>query len=275
MGGSNRWAGWRQFQFHFQCRPLYLLLREPLLLTLVLSVVVHVFWLQPVQAPTLRLISSASASSLPVSITLTAAPRPLLQPRAEANVVEELETEKVEVEEIETSDLHKAKPEPVIKGALLSTPLPLIAKSSAEKLPAEKSRPEKQTAAEQERPEGVTQSATEQAQRVQAQVVTAAPALTNDRLLPVITEPSFSAKPQPPVYPKLALKRRWQGQALVQALVNEQGITERVELIESTGYALLDQSALKAVSGWSFAAAESDGLYQRAWVQVPVNFTIR
>jgi len=275
MGGSNRWAGWRQFQFHFQCRPLYLLLREPLLLTLVLSVVVHVFWLQPVQAPTLRLISSASASSLPVSITLTAAPRPLLQPRAEANVAEELETEKVEAEEIDTeetdtSDLHKAKPEPVIKGALLSTPLPLIAKSSAEQSPAEK-----QTAAEQERPEGVTQSATEQAQRVQAQVMTAAPALTNDRLLPVITEPSFSAKPQPPVYPKLALKRRWQGQALVQALVNEQGITERVELVESTGYALLDRSALAAVSGWSFAAAESDGLYQRAWVQVPVNFTIR
>jgi len=57
-------------------------------------------------------------------------------------------------------------------------------------------------------------------------------------------------------------------------LVNEQGVTERVELVESSGYTLLDRSALAAVSGWSFAAAESDGLYQRAWVQVPVNFTI-
>jgi len=251
MGGLNRWAVWRQFQLRF-------LLRKPLLLTLILSVVVHVLWLQPVQAPSLRLLSSASASSLPVSVTFATAPRPLLQPRVDTGVAEA-----VEAEEIATSDLQMAKPEPVIQDALVSKPMPLIAKPSAKKL-----LPEKQ-------PEAVAESAIKQKQAVQTEAMTAAPALSDDQLLPVITKPSFSAKPQPPVYPKLALKRRWQGQALVQALVNEQGVTERVELVQSTGYTLLDQSALTAVSAWSFAAAELDGLNTRAWVQVPVNFTIR
>jgi len=251
MGGLNRWAVWRQFQLRF-------LLRKPLLLTLILSVVVHVLWLQPVQAPSLRLLSSASASSLPVSVTFATAPRPLLQPRVDTDVAEA-----VEAEEIATSDLPMAKPEPVIQDAPVSKPMPLIAKPSAKKL-----LPEKQ-------PEAVAESAIKQKQAVQTEAMTAAPALSDDQLLPVITKPSFSAKPQPPVYPKLALKRRWQGQALVQALVNEQGVTERVELVQSTGYTLLDQSALTAVSAWSFAAAERDGLSTRAWVQVPVNFTIR
>ena len=263
MGGLNRWAVWRQFQLRF-------LLRKPLLPTLVLSVVVHVLWLQPVQAPSLRLLSSASASSLPVSVTFATAPRPLLQPRVDTGVAEA-----VEAEEIATSDLQMAKPVPVKQDALVNKAMPPIAKLSAEKL-----LPAKQAAAEWERPEAVTESAIKlqqavQKQAVQTQAMTAAPALSNDHLLPVITKPSFSAKPQPPVYPKLALKRRWQGEALVQALVNEQGVTERVELVQSTGYTLLDQSALTAVSAWSFAAAELDGLNTRAWVQVPVNFTIR
>ncbi len=92
--------------------------------------------------------------------------------------------------------------------------------------------------------------------------------------LPVVRELRYRQPPRPPVYPKLALRRRQQGEAWVRARVNARGITEAVELLQSSGFELLDQSALSAVQGWQFAAAERDGVAIAAWVEVPVAFEI-
>jgi|GEM_PF-5652932 len=257
MRGLNRRGMWRQFQ-------LLQLRRQPLLLTLVLSVALHALLLQPVKAPSLRLISSASAASPPVNIAFATAPRPLLPPPIAAQA--EAEVDKFEPNMAEA---------PLKQALARDEALPKVASEPVQGLSQEQPSAERKQIAD-EQPKAVTEAETvAEAKAEQAQMVQDTPAVSDDRLLPVITEPSFSAQPQLPVYPKLALKRRWQGQALVQALVNEQGATERVELVQSTGYALLDQSALKAVSGWSFAAAEENSGQIRAWVQVPVNFTIR
>lgn len=92
--------------------------------------------------------------------------------------------------------------------------------------------------------------------------------------LPVINDAAFRSRPTPPVYPKLALRKRQQGEALVQALVDPEGATLEVKLVRSSGFALLDKSALKAVQGWQFEAARIDGAAISAWVEVPVAFTI-
>lgn len=246
MEGVNQQLLWRQSHL----ASLSQWLRQPLLQTLLLSAVLHLLWLQPPQASAMQLISRASAASLPVSIAFAAAAKP----------------------EVQAQDEHETL-EPVLREETLKQPV--FNETGPAELALPKTTPKAQPPllnhAVEDFPEA--EATAEQLQAVAIESESPAPA--DDNQLPVINEPRFSAQPQPPVYPKLALKRRWQGQALVQALVNEQGETERVELVETTGYALLDQSALKAVSGWRFAAAEQGARSIRAWVQVPVNFTIR
>lgn len=92
--------------------------------------------------------------------------------------------------------------------------------------------------------------------------------------LPIVREVRFRQPPKSPVYPKLALRRKQQGEALVQALVNAEGETEKVEIRRSSGFDSLDRSAIKAVSQWVFAAARVDGKSVKAWVEVPVEFKL-
>jgi periplasmic protein TonB len=100
-------------------------------------------------------------------------------------------------------------------------------------------------------------------------------ALPAPESIPVIDKVQYRHPPRPPVYPRVALKRRQQGEVLLKALVNENGKTENIKLIKSSGYAALDDSALRAVSGWEFEAARSNGNSIRAWIKVPVEFYIR
>lgn len=87
--------------------------------------------------------------------------------------------------------------------------------------------------------------------------------------------PSFSRPPIAPSYPRLAIKRRWQGEVLVQALVSALGETEKVRLKRSSGFELLDKSALAAVKHWQFQAYVEQGRSVASWVEVPVDFTLR
>lgn len=91
---------------------------------------------------------------------------------------------------------------------------------------------------------------------------------------PIVKTVSYRYPPEPPVYPRLALKRGQQGEALIHARVNVEGETERLQLVRSSGYRLLDQSALKAVAAWVFMPAKRNGVAITAWIEVPVKFEI-
>lgn len=93
--------------------------------------------------------------------------------------------------------------------------------------------------------------------------------------IPVIKQASYRYPPKPPVYPRLALQRRQQGEVLIHARVNAEGETEQLQLVQSSGYRLLDQSAMKAVEGWLFLPAWRNGVPIVAWIEVPVSFEIR
>ncbi len=116
-------------------------------------------------------------------------------------------------------------------------------------------------------------------QSVQAQAESKAQAQSRQEDLPpseipVVSEVGYRQPPQPPVYPRLALRKRQQGVVWVRALVSAAGETREVKIERSSGYVMLDRSALDAVKKWVFDAAQVNGKLVTAWVEVPVEFSI-
>lgn len=77
-----------------------------------------------------------------------------------------------------------------------------------------------------------------------------------------------------PAYPLAARRRGMQGRVLLAAHVRMDGVCAEVHLKQSSGYALLDESALEAVRHWRFLPAQRGGVAIDSWVEVPVNFRL-
>lgn len=91
------------------------------------------------------------------------------------------------------------------------------------------------------------------------------------------TPPSFNAEylhNPAPEYPPLAKRRGEQGCVLLRVTVLETGEAAVVSVSHSSGYALLDQSALQAVKNWQFVPARFNNHAVVAEVTVPVRFTL-
>ncbi|MEZ9421645.1 hypothetical protein BCS96_16550 [Vibrio breoganii] len=90
----------------------------------------------------------------------------------------------------------------------------------------------------------------------------------------MVKKPTFSAKPTPVNYPRLAQKRGWQGSTLVEIWINEQGKQIKQTVVNSSGHKLLDEAALNAVSDWQFQRRNEQGQRIAYRVQVPINFQL-
>jgi periplasmic protein TonB len=77
-----------------------------------------------------------------------------------------------------------------------------------------------------------------------------------------------------PDYPRLARERGYQGRVVIRVTVLPDGRVGQAELAQGTGYALLDQSAMRAVSRWRFAPAQRAGKPTAATIAVPVVFRL-
>lgn len=78
----------------------------------------------------------------------------------------------------------------------------------------------------------------------------------------------------PPDYPELARRRGFEGRTVLRVEVSSAGRAVRVEIAESSGYALLDEAARAAVGRWRFAPAQRDGLAVAGSVEVPILFRL-
>jgi protein TonB len=115
-----------------------------------------------------------------------------------------------------------------------------------------------------------------------AQVVNQAlPAPTPARPAPAapapILPPDFTAaqlRNAGPAYPYLSRRAREEGVVLLKVLVSTEGRAARLEIQESSGYARLDEAALKTVGKWRFVPATQAGQPREAWVLVPVTFSL-
>lgn len=64
-----------------------------------------------------------------------------------------------------------------------------------------------------------------------------------------------------PVYPKMALRRGLEGTLKVKIKINSQGIPEDTTLLKSSGFDILDNSAMEAIKRWVFVKRESVAFY--------------
>lgn len=93
---------------------------------------------------------------------------------------------------------------------------------------------------------------------------------------PVIrkAKPLYRRNP-PPRYPRLARKRKYQGVVILEVFVNRQGSVGEVKVFKSSGYSILDKTALKSVKKWEFEPGKHGGDNVEMWVRVPVRFQLK
>ena len=78
-----------------------------------------------------------------------------------------------------------------------------------------------------------------------------------------------------PIYPMAARIRGYEGLVLVAAEISTDGSVRSVRVEKSSGYAMLDRSALEAVKTWTFQPGTKMGQPVVMWVKVPVKFMLK
>jgi protein TonB len=78
-----------------------------------------------------------------------------------------------------------------------------------------------------------------------------------------------------PIYPRLAQTRGYEGTVLLSVEVLSNGCAGRTKVKSSSGYALLDQSALDTIKQWSFEPGKKKGLPVSMWVDIPIRFALK
>lgn len=90
----------------------------------------------------------------------------------------------------------------------------------------------------------------------------------------VIAYPLYKEN-SPPEYPAIARVRGYEGIVLVSAQILPDGRVGDVRIRKSSGYSILDQSAVQAVKPWKFEPAKKAGNPFTAWVELPIRFILR
>lgn len=94
---------------------------------------------------------------------------------------------------------------------------------------------------------------------------------------PALTEARFDAdylQNPAPAYPPMSRRLREEGRVLLLVRVSETGAAQQVEIKQRSGYARLDEAALKAVRQWHFVPARRGDEAVAASVVVPIVFRL-
>ncbi len=86
-------------------------------------------------------------------------------------------------------------------------------------------------------------------------------------------KPDYLQNPAP-AYPEAARRRGHQGTVLLLANIDKSGVPVRINLEKSSGHALLDDAAIKAVKTWKFNPAKLGDMPIESTVRVPIKFNL-
>jgi TonB family protein len=89
-----------------------------------------------------------------------------------------------------------------------------------------------------------------------------------------LANPRYSENPKP-IYPPAAIKEGNEGTVLLLVEVLPNGRVGEIEVAKSSGYEMLDQSALTTVKRWLFIPAKKGGSPFTCWVKIPIVFKLR
>ena len=92
---------------------------------------------------------------------------------------------------------------------------------------------------------------------------------------PVVVEarPLYRQNP-PPRYPRIARKRGYEGTVILEVLVSRHGDVENLKVHRSSGYKVLDKTALASVRQWIFTPGRRGDDAVDMWVRVPIAFRL-
>jgi len=99
---------------------------------------------------------------------------------------------------------------------------------------------------------------------------------SDDAFVPVERQPEFDANllAKNVVYPAVAKEQEREGSVMVGALIGPDGMVERVSIIRSDNE-IFNGAAATAVALTPFTPAVSNGVANRMWVRIPVQFKLQ
>jgi TonB family protein len=86
--------------------------------------------------------------------------------------------------------------------------------------------------------------------------------------------PRYAENPKP-IYPLEAREKGYEGEVVLKVEVLINGRVGQIEIKKSSGYELLDHSALTTVKQWRFIPAKKDDVAIPLWVNIPVKFQLQ
>ncbi|MFC1759330.1 energy transducer TonB [Planctomycetota bacterium] len=87
------------------------------------------------------------------------------------------------------------------------------------------------------------------------------------------TLPEFGDN-RPPNYPQNAVANRWEGTVLLRVYLSAGGAVTKVEVIDSSGFPVLDGAAVNAVKSWTANPARRNGKAVATSIRLPVKFRL-
>jgi protein TonB len=78
----------------------------------------------------------------------------------------------------------------------------------------------------------------------------------------------------PPAYPRLSKRLGEQGKVVLRVLIGTDGKAEQAQVLTSSGYERLDQTALATVLGWRYVPGKRNGVAEAMWFNVPIQFVL-
>ena len=85
--------------------------------------------------------------------------------------------------------------------------------------------------------------------------------------------PAYRSNPSPK-YPRIARIRGYQGDVLLDVLVNEEGKVDKIKIFRSSGHPVLDRAATSTVKQWLFEPGRIGESKVDMWVRVPIRFEL-
>ncbi len=79
--------------------------------------------------------------------------------------------------------------------------------------------------------------------------------------------------PHPP-YPRRAREQGWEGKVILRLDISSKGSVEQSSVQKSSGYPLLDSSAIQAIRAWTFEPAKNGEFPVASAVNLPINFNL-
>lgn len=93
---------------------------------------------------------------------------------------------------------------------------------------------------------------------------------------PVVVEPRIDSRRglSEPFYPPQVIREGGEGTVMLSIYILADGRVGEVRLDRSSGYAKLDESAMREAKRWRFVPGTSDGKPMAMWKQLPVTFRL-